>query len=115
MKIAVTPEDVFGKINPSDPSVGGDKLGFLKFGQGAAGISNFLDALIRVIYIFAALVFVFMIIWSAFEWLTAGGDKEKVAAARSRLTNAFIGIILFGIAFAILNTVGVFTGFQFFK
>lgn len=85
-----------------------------KGGNGAGGISLFLNNLITLIYIVATIVFVFMILWSAFEWLTSGGSKEKVAGAQTRLTNAFIGILLFAAAFAILKLVGQFTGFTFF-
>lgn len=101
---------VFGEIKPPQ-----ELLPFIREGgQGAGGISLFFSNLVVLIYIVASIVFVFMLLWGAFEWLTSGGDKEKVDAARRRLTNAFIGIILFAIAFAVLRVIGIFTGFTFF-
>ncbi len=85
-----------------------------KFGFGAWGISKFLSNLVTLIYSLAAVVFLFMMLWGAFEWLTSGGDKEKIAAARNRIINAIIGIILFAIAFAIIQILGIFTGWSFF-
>lgn len=82
---------------------------------GAAGFSLFLSNLIKLIFAIAALVFVFMIVWGAWEWLTSGGDKEKVASARQRIINAIIGLVLFAIAFAVIGVLGTFTGFNFFK
>lgn len=83
-------------------------------GIGSAGISKFLNNLITLIYMIASVVFVFMILWGAFEWLSSGGNKDNLDNARKRITQAIIGIILFGIAFAIMSLVGVFTGFTFF-
>lgn len=107
----LSPRGVFGTVRPPNEILPLIRQG----GEGAGGISLVLSNLVSLIYIIAAVVFVFMIIWGAFEWLTSGGDKEKVAAARNRLINAFIGIVLFAIAFAILKVVGTFTGgFTFF-
>lgn len=103
--------DVFGKIQPPDAIkrlLGADQT-------GASGISKFLSNLIVLIYSIASIVLIFMILWAAFEWLTSGGDKEKVASARARLTYAIIGIILFAVAFAVIRVLGAFTGFTFFK
>ena len=104
------PRGVFGTIKaPSEilPLI-------QKGGEGAGGISLVLNNLITLIYIFAGVIFIFMILWGAFQWLTSGGEKEAVAAARGRITNAIIGIILFAVAFAIIQIIGTFTGFKFF-
>lgn len=101
------PVGVFGKID-APPAL--EDLGF-----GSIGISSFVNALIRLIYMLAAVIFVFMLLWGAIEWLMSGGDKEKVGSAQKRLTNAIIGIILLGVVFAILDLIGIFTGFTFFN
>lgn len=102
-------KDIFGIVRPPaelNPFVA-------KGGSGAGGISAFINGLIGLIYIFASIVFTFMLLWGALQWTMSGGDKEAVAAARRRITYAFIGIILFAIAFAIIKVVGTFTGFKF--
>lgn len=98
---------IFGKITP--PKAITD-LGF-----GGGGISNFLNSLIILIYIIAGVVFVFMILWGAFEWLSSGGSKEGLESARKRIVHALIGIALFAIAFAVISLIGRFTGFTFFS
>lgn len=98
---------VFGRVDVPTPL---QNLGF-----GSIGISSFFNALIRLIYMLAAVIFVFMLMWGAIEWLMSGGDKEKVGSAQKRLTNAIIGIILLGVTFAILDLIGIFTGFTFFN
>ena len=104
-------DKVFGKITPPAPL-----KGFVdKDPSGAGGLSNLLSNIIVVFYTFAAITLVFMIIWGAFDWITSGGEKEKIDAARNKIVNAIIGIIIFAVAFAILQVLGIFTGFTFFK
>lgn len=102
---------VFGKIKVPD-TLGG----LIKNNPtGAGAISQFLTNFIALIYVVAAIVLIFMLVWAAFEWLTSGGDKEKIASAQKRILHAIIGIILLAVAFAIIRILGVFTGFTFFK
>lgn len=84
-------------------------------GVGSGGISNFLNMLIILIYIIAGIVFVFMILWGAFQFLTSGGNKESLDSARKRIIYALTGITLFAIAFAVISLIGRFTGFTFFS
>lgn len=99
--------DVFGKIVPPNA--------IQNFGFGALGISTFLSNLVVLIYIAAAIILIFMLLWGAWDWLTSGGDKEKLEAARNKLIHAIIGIVLFAVVFAIIQILGQFTGFIFFK
>ncbi len=101
---------VFGKIIPPDAIKGllkGDPT-------GAGGISKFFNNLVSLIYVTAAIVLVFMLLWGAWDWLTSEGDKEKLESAKKKLINAIVGIILFAVAFALLRILGAFTGFTFF-
>ncbi len=101
----------FGKIKPPDAL-----RSLLKTDPtGASGISRFLSNFIALIYSIAAIVLIFMMLWGAFEWMTSGGDKEKVESARRRIISAVIGILLFAAAFAIIAVLGTFTGFKFFE
>lgn len=104
-------QDIFGKIQPPDALKGLIQ----KDPTGAGGISLFLSNLVALIYSLAAIVLIFMFIAGAFEWLTSGGDKEKLESARRKLINAVIGIMLFAVAFAIIQVLGQFTGFKFFE
>ncbi len=99
--------DTIGKISAP--------LAIQALGIGNIGISKFLNNLVTLIYILATVVLVFMFLWGSLEWLTSGGDKEAVGRARGRIINALVGIILFGVAYAILRLLGTFTGFTFFQ
>jgi len=101
---------IFGTIQPPDALkkfIGTDPT-------GATGVSKLLSNLVALIYAIAAIVLIFMILWGAFDWMTSEGDKEKIEKARSKIINAIIGILLFAVAFAVIQLIGQFTGFTFF-
>lgn len=104
--VTAGPGGVFGQIQPPQA--------LQNLGIGDVGISAFFNNLIRLIYIIAIVVLLFMFLWGALEWLTSGGDKEKISNAQKRIINAIIGVVLFAIAYPVLKVVGVFTGFTFF-
>lgn len=56
-------------------------------------------------------VFVFLIM-GAINWLTAGGDKAKVEAARDRITNAIVGMAILFASVAIVDFIGPAIGFD---
>lgn len=113
MKFLADIKDNFGTISPP-PAI--DKFGGLDLTKtGAVGISKFLSNLITLIYTLAAIVLIFMLLWGAWDWITSEGDKEKLDSARKKIINALVGIILFAVAFAIIQVFGQFTGFEFFK
>ena len=111
MKLLADIKDTFGTIKPPpalEKFIGQDTT-------GAAGISRFLSNFVVLIYSISAVVLVFMILWGAFDWMTSEGDKEKLASAQKKILNAFIGILLLAITFAILSVLGTFTSFRFFE
>lgn len=104
---ADTPEQALGNVAaPSQVAA---------IGSGSEGIGNFVGNLIGIVYTVAAIVFLFMMIWGAFQWMTSGGEKEGIAAARKRLTYAIIGILLLAVTFFLAGIIGRLTGFTFFK
>jgi lipopolysaccharide/colanic/teichoic acid biosynthesis glycosyltransferase len=43
------------------------------------------------------------LIWGAIKWITSGGDKGKVDAARNTIVAAVIGLIVLLLSFVIIN------------
>lgn len=64
-----------------------------------------------VIIISGLLVFIFLV-WGGIEWLTSGGDKGKVEAARNRIVNALIGIAIIAAAWALTRIIAYFFGVE---
>jgi hypothetical protein len=68
-------------------------------GMAAKVIGNGLD-----IFIIAGIaISVAMIAWAGIQWAYSGGDKQRVAAARAKLTWAIIGVVIMLLAFGIIN------------
>lgn len=69
-----------------------------------AVLSNFLT----IFLIAGAFFLVIYIVWAGMQWISSGGDKQKVATARGRITAAIIGFIIMMIAVFLINAVGYF-------
>lgn len=78
-----------------------------------ANISTLLGILIPLAYIIGGLVFGWMLIWSAYLIITAGGEQEKIQKAQQTATFAFIGIFVIIIAIVLVNLLGFITNIDF--
>jgi len=63
---------------------------------------------LTILFFVAALVVVFMVVLGAFQWITAGGDKDSLGKARERITQALIGFVILALAWLIVKVVGDF-------
>lgn len=79
-------------------------------GKGLPFFGTFVPRLITLGLIVGALVFFFVLLVGAIQWMTSGGDKAAVEAARGRIANAVIGIVILFALFVILSVVGDFFG-----
>lgn len=95
-------------------TIGGDNLGpFANGGDGLTGITKIVSSVIGIMTIAAGIWFLIQITIGGFNWINAGGDKAKLQAARDRLTNAFVGLIVVVAGWAILALAGVFFNVDF--
>ena len=78
-----------------------------------ANISVLLGVLIPLIYIVGGLIFGWMLIWSAYLIITAGGDPEKVQKAQQTATFAVIGIFVIIVASVLVRLLGFITNIDF--
>lgn len=70
--------------------------------SGATFLNYFLTLWRAGINIGALLVLIYFA-WGSIEWISAGGDKGKVEAARMKMTNAGMGIIIMVGGFTIIG------------
>lgn len=73
-------------------------------------ISQLIDRIVNYIIGIATIIFPLIIIYSAWQFLSAGGDMEKVVIARKTLTYAVIGYILILISKGITKIVADILG-----
>ena len=74
---------------------------------GTAGFSttmeteNIVAIVIELVLGFLGIIFVILMIFSGYQWMTAGGNEEQVKKATARIKNAVIGLIIVVFAYAI--------------
>lgn len=88
------------------------KLGVPALYNPNATVGNLVGTGLQIAAIFAGLAVLVFLIWGAFDWITSGGDKEKVAGARRKITNALIGLALLALAGFIVALFGDIVGFN---
>jgi uncharacterized membrane protein len=73
-------------------------------------VGQLISAAVGTMLILAALLaFVFLIL-GGIQWITSGGDKAAMEAARNKITHAIVGLIIVGAAWAIMMLVQSFLG-----
>lgn len=80
------------------------------FGLGTADLENTVIRIVQWVLGFLGLVAVIMILIGGFQWMTAGGNEEKVASAKKIISAAVIGLIVVLLAWAIVTFVVSQTG-----
>lgn len=73
-------------------------------------IGQLVSALVGTMLILAALLAFFYLIMGGIQWITSGGDKAGMEAARNKITHAIVGLIIVGAAWAIMVLVQNFLG-----
>lgn len=97
---------IINPVIPGSLGSGGSEAGAPAIG---ALISGLIGAFLIIAFILAFLYFLL----GGFNWITSGGDKAKIETARNQITNALIGLIIVGGAWAMMTLVGNFLGIQF--
>lgn len=80
------------------------------FASGQDFFGELIPNLVGLGFVIGILAFFFVMIIGAIQWITSGGDKAALESARSRISNAFIGIVLLLATFAILKVIENFFG-----
>jgi hypothetical protein len=73
--------------------------------HGSTSVNNIIKATVNILSWVVGLVAVIMIIVGGFRYVTAGGDSSNVAAARSTIVYAIVGLVVAASAQAIVHFV----------
>ncbi|MFZ2025549.1 MAG: hypothetical protein WAV51_04690 [Microgenomates group bacterium] len=73
-------------------------------------VGQLISAAVGTILILAALLAFIFLILGGIQWITSGGDKAAMEAARNKITHAIVGLIIVGAAWAIMMLVQNFLG-----
>lgn len=78
-------------------------------------LGSLVGGAVGLIIIFALIIAFFFLIIGGIKWITSGGDKAQVEAARNQITNALIGLAIVAGAWAIMKLIGFFFGLDPFN
>ncbi len=97
---------VTGSIKGPLGTLGGSSIG------SNFTIGGILSAAIPLVFAFAGLGLLLMLISAGYAFLTSAGDAKKMEQGKSRLTNALVGFILVFAAYWIVQLTGNIFGLQ---
>lgn len=65
------------------------------------GINPIIQAVIQVLLSFLGVIFLILVIYGGFLWMTASGNEEQIGKAKKILKSAIVGLIIVMAAYAI--------------
>jgi hypothetical protein len=80
------------------------------YGEGTVFFSKLIQSLIGLAFVVAVIIFIFIVLVGAIQWITSGGDKGAVQSAQGKITNAIIGLVILLASYAIVKIIGDFFG-----
>lgn len=78
-------------------------------------IGELINFILQIVIVIALLLVFFNLIMAGFQWITSGGDKGKIDAARQRIVSALVGILVLSAAYATAQLVAYVLGFDSFN
>ncbi|MBT4277339.1 hypothetical protein HOD96_01155 [Candidatus Falkowbacteria bacterium] len=119
---AAQPMDIRSRLKVVGTGEGedGDGIGagYSDIGEGGGEMyfAEKLGALISVLLTFLGIIFLLLMIYGGFMWMTAEGNTDRVEKAKKILTNSTIGLIIVMLAYSItwfvVYKLGNATGFN---
>ncbi len=70
----------------------------------------FIPRMIGLVFVIGAIIFFFVMMIGAIQWIISGGDKAAIEAARGKIVNAIVGLIILFSTFALLKIIEDFFG-----
>lgn len=73
---------------------------------GESALSQVLQTGMQALFVAAIIFALLVMVFGAIQWITSGGDKQKLEGARKRIIFAIIGLIVVLLAFFIVSLIG---------
>lgn len=87
--------------SPFNPNTPGGSFGII------------ISSIFRIVLIGAGLWAFFQLLMAGFSWISSGGDKQALEAARGKLTWALIGILIVAVSWGLIVLMEQMLGFCF--
>jgi len=94
----MNPKVIFGTIKPPITSIPDEPV---------AALSSIIAAGIQIFIFVAAIALLIYLLLGAFDWITSGGEKEKISKAQMKITNTIVGIIVLVVVLSVFCLITV--------
>ncbi len=91
-------EDIFGTVNPP--------AGLQGRGLLEGGVTGFINSILGLIIVVAGLFALFNLVTAGYNFMSAGDDPKKVAAAWQKIWMTVVGLLFTAGAFVIAALIG---------
>lgn len=91
---------------PPTINISQDQAKFIKI----TNLGELISAVVGSLLVIASLLAFIFLILGGIQWITSGGDKTGMEAARNKITHAIVGLVIVGAAWAIMVLVQNFLG-----
>jgi hypothetical protein len=78
--------------------------------SGGEGLAFYLGQIWRALVVAGGIAFLIYFLMGGLEWITAGGDKDKISGAQKKITGGLVGLALLVTSFALISLIGTFFG-----
>lgn len=72
---------------------------------GAKAIGQFISNILTMAFIAAGLMTTFSLLTGGLQWITSGGDKAGIEAARNKIIHSLVGLIIVVSSWALITQV----------
>lgn len=101
-------KNAFGNDSPLQKIAGDSGAGYDTSNEGS--IEKTIGQILTILFSFLGIIFLILMIYSGFLWMTARGDEAQVTKARGIMTAAIIGLIIilmsYVISYFIIKNIG---------
>lgn len=74
--------------------------------------TQLISFILQIVMVIALLLVLFNLVSAGIQWITSGGDKGKVDAARQKIIASIVGIVILASSYALFNLVLYVLGFS---
>lgn len=69
-------------------------------------IASILNLALPLLMILGTIIFLCMLLWAAFSWITAGGDPKNLEKVQKTITYAIMGLVVILVSYTAVKLVG---------
>lgn len=75
-------------------------------------VGMLISSLVSILLIISALAAFLYLVLGGLQWITSGGDKAGMEAARNKITQAIVGLVIVAAAYAVMLLITQFLGLE---